>query len=116
MPGMPRAAIAARHPDAGLPVQQIVPFVDSFGSRSKGSFVWFSPLGRRSGDSRMTTDTDRVIETLRRSPGLHDDELARHAGIEPRLLNHICRYLEILGRLRRTPGPDGKIINTLIDS
>ena len=31
----------------------------------------------------MTTDTDRVIETLRRSPGLHDDELARQVGIEP---------------------------------
>ncbi len=115
MPGMPRAAIAARHPDAGLPVHRILPFVDSFGSRSKDSFVRFSALARRSGGSRMTTDTDRVIEALRRSPGLHDDELARHAGIEPRLLNHICRYLEILGRLRRTPGPDGKISNTLID-
>jgi hypothetical protein len=116
MPGMPRAAIAARPPDAGLPVQQILPFVGSFGSRSRGSFVWFSPLARRPGGSGMTTDTDRVIDTLRRSPGLHDDELASHAGIEPRLVNHICRYLEILGRLRRTPGPDGKIINILIDN
>jgi len=30
----------------------------------------------------MTTNTDRVIETLRRSPGLDDDELARQAGVE----------------------------------
>jgi hypothetical protein len=62
----------------------------------------------------MATDTERVIETLRRSPGLDDDELARQAGVEPRLLDQICRYLEILGRLRRTPGPDGKTVNTLI--
>ena len=63
----------------------------------------------------MATDTDRVIETLRRSPGLDDDELARQAGVEPRLVSQICRYLEILGRLRRTQGPDGKINNTLTD-
>ena len=64
----------------------------------------------------MTTNTDRVIETLRRSPGLDDDELAHQAGVESRAeVAQICRYLEILGRLRRTPGPGGKIINTLID-
>ena len=62
----------------------------------------------------MPTDTDRLIEALRRSPGLDDDELARQLGIEPRQVNQICRYLEILGRLRRTPGPGGKISNTLI--
>jgi len=62
----------------------------------------------------MPTDTDRVIEALRRSPELDDDELARQLGIEPRQVNQICRYLEILGRLRRTPGPGGKISNTLI--
>jgi hypothetical protein len=63
----------------------------------------------------MPTDTERVIEALRRSPGLDDDELARRVGVEPRKVNQICRYLEILGRLRRTPGPGGKISNTLID-
>jgi DNA-binding IclR family transcriptional regulator len=62
----------------------------------------------------MPTDTDRLIEALRRSPGLDDDELARQLGIEPRQVNQICRYLEILGRLRRTPWPGGKISNTLI--
>jgi hypothetical protein len=63
----------------------------------------------------MTTNSDRVIEALRRSPGLDDDELAREAAVEPKEVNQICRYLEILGRLRRTPGPGGKISNTLID-
>jgi len=62
----------------------------------------------------VNTNTDRVIEALRRSPELDDDELARQAGVELREVNLICRYLEILGRLRRTPGPEGKIINTLI--
>jgi hypothetical protein len=62
----------------------------------------------------MATDTDRVIEILRRSPGLDDDELARQAGVELRQVKLICHYLEIIDRLRRAPGPDGKIINTLI--
>ena len=64
----------------------------------------------------MTTNTDRVIETLRRSPGLDDDELARQSGVaSTQEVNRICRYLEILGRLRRTRGPDGKVANTLLD-
>jgi hypothetical protein len=63
----------------------------------------------------MTTSTDRVIEALRRSPGLDDDELAREAGVEPKDVNVICRYLEILGRLHRRPGPGGKTINILIE-
>jgi len=64
----------------------------------------------------MATDTERVIETLRRLPGLDDDELAHQAGVEPRLVNQICRYLEILGRLRRAPGPQGRTINIMIDT
>ena len=63
----------------------------------------------------MPTNTERVMATLRRSPGLSDDELARKAGVDPRELRLICRYLELLNWLRRTPGPDGRIANTLID-
>jgi hypothetical protein len=63
----------------------------------------------------MPTNTERVMATLRRSPGLNDDELAREAGVDPRELRLICRYLELLNWLRRTPGPDGGIANTLID-
>jgi hypothetical protein len=63
----------------------------------------------------MPTNTERVMDTLRRSPGLTDDELAHQAGLEPREVNQICRHLEILGRLRRVPAQDGKIINILID-
>jgi len=64
----------------------------------------------------MPTNTELVIETLRRSPGLDDSQLARQAGVDPREVERICRYLEILGRVRRTRGPDGKITNTLIDA
>jgi SOS response regulatory protein OraA/RecX len=63
----------------------------------------------------MTTNTEHVIEILRRSPWLDDDELARQAAVEPREVNRICHYLEILGTLRRRSGPEGKIINILID-
>jgi hypothetical protein len=62
----------------------------------------------------MPTNTERVMATLRRSPGLNDDELALESGVDPRELTLICRYLELLNWLRRTPRPDGKIINTLI--
>jgi transcription initiation factor IIE alpha subunit len=61
----------------------------------------------------VTTNTDRVIDALRRSPRLDDDELARQAGVEAREVRMICRYLEILGRLRRAQGPDGETINIL---
>ena len=64
----------------------------------------------------MTTNTDRVIDALRRSSGLDDDELAREAAIEPREVILICRYLEILGKLHRRLGPEGKIINFLINT
>jgi hypothetical protein len=64
----------------------------------------------------MTRNTDRVIEALRRSPGLDDDELARDSGVEPKEVNQICRYLEILGRLRRTSGPEGKLTNIFIET
>ena len=62
----------------------------------------------------MPTHTERVIATLRRSPGLNDAELALESGVEIRELTRICHYLELLNWLRRTPGPDGKIINILI--
>jgi hypothetical protein len=63
----------------------------------------------------MTTNTDRLIETLQRWPGLDDDQLAHQAEIHPRQqVNQICRRLAKDGKLRRTQGPDGKLINTLV--
>jgi hypothetical protein len=64
----------------------------------------------------MTTNTDRLIETLRDWPGLNDDQLARQADIRPRQqVNQICRRLAESGKVHRAIGVDGKITNTLID-
>jgi hypothetical protein len=115
VPFMPRAAIAAGHPDACSPANKDRSVRGLILLPLPNLFAWLSPRVGRSGASRMTTDTERVIETLRRSPRLDDDELARQAGVNPRLVSQICRYLEILRRVHRAPGPDGKIINTLID-
>jgi len=63
----------------------------------------------------VTTNTQRLIETLRQWPSLDDDQLARQSGIQPRQqVNQICRRLEGLGTLHRKRGPEGKIVNILI--
>ncbi len=67
----------------------------------------------------MTTmsDRQRVLEALRISAKpLDDDELGRRAGITPRqTVNRICRSLESDGTTRRWLGPDGKIVNELLN-
>jgi len=64
-----------------------------------------------------TNNTDRLIETLQRWPGLDDDQLANQAGIQPRQqVNQICRRLAEAGRLHRALGKEGKIVNTLTDT
>jgi len=61
------------------------------------------------------TNPDRIIETLRRSPGLDDDELSRIADVRPRQqVNQICRYLESKGVVERVRGEKGKIVNLLV--
>lgn len=63
----------------------------------------------------MLTNEDRIVETLKRWPRLDDDQLADQAGVQPRQqVNQICRRLQDRGELRRTLGPDGKIVNMLI--
>jgi hypothetical protein len=63
----------------------------------------------------MAKNTDRLIEVLRRYPGLDDDQLAMQADIQPRQqVNQICHRLAKAGKLRRANGPNGKIINFLI--
>ena len=112
--GGPMAPLLVSAAVACLPVREVVRLVRLLPLPDVS--VRCSPSTCRSGSSLMTTNSDRVIEALRRSPGLDDDELAREAAVEPKEVNQICRYLEILGRLRRTPGTDGKIVNILIDT
>lgn len=65
----------------------------------------------------MTTNTDRIIQALRQSPGLDDDELARRANVHPRQqVNQICRRLKQQGVLKRVIGSNGKIGNILVGS
>jgi hypothetical protein len=46
---------------------------------------------------------------------LDDDQLADRANIRPRqTVNQICRALQSAGVLRRSTGPDGKIVNELV--
>jgi hypothetical protein len=65
----------------------------------------------------MTVNSHRsaIVEALRLSSlPLDDDQLSRRTGITPRqTVNQLCRRLETEGVLRRTPGPDGKIVNRL---
>ena len=62
------------------------------------------------------TNSDRILELLRRRPGLDDDEISRLSGVEPRQqVNQLCRRLEKEGVLERVRGPSGKIVNIPLD-
>lgn len=64
-----------------------------------------------------STIADRVLELLRVTHRtLDDDELARRLGVSPRqTINQVCRRLERDGHIRRLDGPDGKIVNQLVE-
>jgi hypothetical protein len=63
----------------------------------------------------VATIAERILEAIRYAP-LDDDVLAERLGVSQRQsINQAARRLEALGRLRRYIGPDGKIINSLID-
>jgi hypothetical protein len=65
----------------------------------------------------LTTNRDRIIEALRRWPGLDDDALEQQADVHPRQqVNQICRHLEQQGVLQRAVGSNGKIGNFLVGS
>lgn len=63
----------------------------------------------------LPTIATRVVEELRRSAApLDDDELAERLGVRPRqTINQACRALAQAGRIRRYPGPAGKLVNDL---
>ena len=63
------------------------------------------------------SNEDRIVALLRSRPGLDDDEISQSTGIRPRQqVNQICRRLERRGVSMRTAGPQGKIVNTLVDA
>jgi hypothetical protein len=69
-------------------------------------------------DTVTLTHRDRVLQALRlSSQPLDDDELSSRTSITPRqAVNQVCHALEVIGVLRRVPGPDGKIVNVLVST
>lgn len=58
-----------------------------------------------------------VVAALRRAKRpLDDDVLSAQLRVVRQQVNQTCRRLETLGVLRRAPGADGKIVNTLRDA
>lgn len=64
----------------------------------------------------MSPRSERILEFVTRFPGRDDDEISKSLAIRPRqTVNQICRALEATGRVRRAPGPLGKIANYPVD-
>lgn len=58
------------------------------------------------------TNTDRILEFIRQFPGRDDDEIAAALKLSQRqTVNQAARELERLGKVKRAPGPRGKIAN-----
>ena len=68
-------------------------------------------------DQRMETVRERVLEALRLATRpLDADELSVRLDVRPRqTVNQVARKLESDGLLRRVSGPDGKLVNVLVD-
>jgi DNA-binding FadR family transcriptional regulator len=60
------------------------------------------------------TLAERILAEIRFGP-LDDDVLAKRLGVSQRQsVNQAARRLEARGVLRRSVGPDGKIVNALV--
>lgn len=65
----------------------------------------------------MATNADLILEQLRSTPGLDDDQLSELTNIRPRnQVNQICHRLEARGLVRRVKGAAGKKVNFLNES
>lgn len=64
----------------------------------------------------MATLAERILEAIRYAP-LDDDVLAKRLGVSSRqAINQVARKLAAAGRLSRYAGPDGKIVNALVEA
>jgi hypothetical protein len=64
----------------------------------------------------VDTNADRVLAAIRREPGLTDRELRERTGVSPhQQVNAICRRLAAEGRIVRSPGPTGALVNVSTD-
>jgi hypothetical protein len=63
----------------------------------------------------VATLAERILEAIRYA-ALDDDVLAKRLGVSQRqAVNQAARRLEQQGKLKRVVGPDGKIVNALVD-
>jgi hypothetical protein len=63
----------------------------------------------------MGTVAQVMLEAIRYGP-LDGDAIAQHLGVTQRqTVNQAARKLEAAGRLRRNVGPEGKIINEMVE-
>ena len=63
----------------------------------------------------VATIAERILAAIRYAP-LDDDVLAKRLGVSQRqAINQAARRLEVQGKLKRVVGPDGKIVNALVD-
>lgn len=63
----------------------------------------------------MATMAERIIEQLRIGAPLDDDVLAKRVGVMRQAINQTARGLESKGIVKRYVGPDGKIVNELVE-
>lgn len=65
--------------------------------------------------SARETVATRLVAALRTHGPSDDDELAARLRISRQQVNQVARMLERQGVVKRTTGPAGKLINTLVD-
>jgi hypothetical protein len=60
----------------------------------------------------VSGNAQALLDVIRKTPGLDDDELSRRLGVTPRQqVNQICRRLESECLIERRLGPRGKLVN-----
>lgn len=63
----------------------------------------------------MVSIAQRVIAVLASEGSLDDDELAARLEVRRQSINLVTRRLTAEGRIRRSPGPEGKLVNAVQD-
>ena len=64
----------------------------------------------------MPTHSERILRIIATSAHpMDDDEIAARIGLIRQAVNQVCRKLEAQGRIHRRVGPDGKLVNQIVD-
>jgi DNA-binding MarR family transcriptional regulator len=64
----------------------------------------------------VPTNSERILRIIATSAHpMDDDEIAARIGVVRQAVNQVCRKLEAQGRIHRRVGPDGKLVNQIVD-